>query len=82
VNPKGQLQELLQAISPRSPIYEVMSQTGPEHSKTFVVRAIWEGVELGQGTGKSKKQAETAAAIEAMNARRWETATVKVAAND
>src|SRR3954465_13753186 len=72
VNPKGQLQELLQAISPRSPIYEVISQTGPEHSKTFIVRATWEGIELGQGTGKSKKQAETAAAIEAMREKRWE----------
>ena len=38
-------------------------RTGPEHAKTFVVRAVWEGIELGQGTGKSKKQAETAAAI-------------------
>jgi len=73
INPKGQLQELLQAISPRSPVYEVMSQTGPEHAKTFVVRAVWEGIELGQGTGKSKKQAEIVAAIEAMNERRWET---------
>jgi ribonuclease III len=72
INPKGQLQELLQAISPRSPVYEVMSQTGPEHAKTFVVRAIWEGIELGQGTGKSKKQAETAAAIQAMAQKRWE----------
>src|SRR5256714_14900353 len=72
VNPKGQLQELLQAISPRSPVYEVMSQTGPEHSKTFVVRAVWEGIELGQGKGKSKKQAETAAALEAMREKRWE----------
>jgi ribonuclease-3 len=85
VNPKGQLQELLQAISPRSPVYEVMSQTGPEHSKTFVVRAVWEGIELGQGTGKSKKQAETAAAIVAMNERRWEKAEIATArpvAND
>ena len=74
INPKGQLQELLQAISPRSPAYEVMSQTGPEHRKTFVVRAVWEGIELGQGAGPSKKQAETAAAIEAMAAKRWENA--------
>jgi ribonuclease-3 len=72
VNPKGQLQELLQAISPQSPVYEVLSQTGPEHSKTFVVRAVWEEIELGTGTGKSKKQAETTAAIEAMRERRWE----------
>jgi ribonuclease III len=72
INPKGQLQELLQSISPRSPAYELLSQTGPEHAKTFVVRAMWEGLELGQGTGKSKKQAETAAAIQAMVERRWE----------
>ena len=76
VNPKGQLQELLQAISPRSPAYEVISQTGPEHQKTFIVRALWEGIELGQGTGRSKKQAETAAAIEAMEAKRWESSMV------
>ena len=78
VNPKGQLQELLQAISPRSPVYEVVSQTGPEHSKTFVVRAVWEEIELGQGTGKSKKQAETTAAIEAMRERRWEKVSALV----
>jgi ribonuclease III len=57
-----------------------MSQTGPEHAKTFVVRAVWEGIELGQGTGKSKKQAEIVAAIEAMTERRWEN--LKIAASD
>ena len=74
INPKGHLQELLQAISPRSPVYEVISQTGPEHQKTFVVRAVWEGITLAEGTGKSKKQAETAAAEAAMRHRRWEPA--------
>jgi ribonuclease-3 len=72
VNPKGQLQELLQAITSRSPVYEVVSQSGPEHEKTFVVRAIWESIVLGDGTGRSKKQAETAAALEALRQRRWE----------
>ena len=72
INPKGHLQELLQAISPRSPVYELISQTGPEHEKTFVVRAVWEGIMLGEGTGRSKKQAETAAAEEAMRQKRWE----------
>jgi ribonuclease III len=74
INPKGQLQELLQSISPRSPVYEVLSQTGPEHEKMFVVRAVWEGITLGEGTGRSKKQAETVAAVEAMQQRRWEQA--------
>jgi ribonuclease-3 len=72
INPKGQLQELLQAISPRSPVYEVISQTGREHEKTFVVRAVWEGIILGEGTGRSKKLAETAAAVEAMQEKRWD----------
>jgi ribonuclease III len=71
INPKGQLQELLQAISPRSPGYELISQTGPEHQKTFIVRVTWEGIDLGQGTGRSKKQAETAAATEALKSRKW-----------
>lgn len=72
INPKGHLQELLQAISPRSPIYESISQAGPEHAKTFVVRVIWEGTNLGEGTGRSKKFAETAAAVEALKLRKWE----------
>jgi ribonuclease III len=71
VNPKGQLQELVQAISPKSPIYEIISQTGPEHQKQFVAKVIWEGIELGSGQGLSKKQAETAAALNALDARLW-----------
>jgi ribonuclease-3 len=71
INPKGQLQELLQSISPQSPVYELLSQSGPEHEKTFVVQALWEGMVLGQGSGHSKKQAETAAALEALELKRW-----------
>jgi len=71
-NPKGDLQELLQSISPRSPSYELVSQSGPEHEKTFVSEVVWEGIVLGQGTGRSKKQAETAAALEALQLKRWE----------
>jgi ribonuclease-3 len=71
INPKGQLQELLQSISPVSPVYETISQTGPEHDKTFVVQVAWEGTVLGKGSGQSKKQAETAAALEALELKRW-----------
>lgn len=71
-NPKGDLQELLQSISPRSPLYELVSQSGPEHEKTFVSEVLWEGIVLGEGTGRSKKQAETAAALEALQLKRWE----------
>ena len=74
INPKGNLQELLQSISPRSPAYELVSQSGPEHDKRFVVQAVWEGIVLGNGSGKSKKQAETAAAEQAMQLKRWKKA--------
>lgn len=61
-NPKGQLQELLQAINPTSPRYEVISQTGPDHAKNFVCAVLWCGQELGRGSGRSKKEAEVEAA--------------------
>lgn len=72
INPKGDLQELLQSISPHSPIYEMVSQSGPEHEKTFVSQVVWEDIVLGEGRGRSKKQAETAAALEALQLRHWE----------
>ena len=72
INPKGNLQELLQSISPCSPAYELVSESGPEHDKTFVVKCVWEGLLLGQGSGRSKKQAETSAAADAMEKKVWE----------
>ena len=73
-NPKGQLQELLQAISPLSPVYPILSSAGPEHQKDFVAQVTWNGIELGEGRGHSKKDAETAAARDALNKRNWEAA--------
>lgn len=70
-NPKGQLQELLQAISPQSPTYPIISQSGPEHEKHFVAKIVWCGKELGEGSGRSKKEAEVAAAREALRQQRW-----------
>lgn len=71
VNPKGTLQEILQAIEPCAPAYEVVEQTGPDHSKHFVSKVIWSGIELGRGEGLSKKQAQVAAASDALDQRLW-----------
>ncbi|MEO5717162.1 MAG: ribonuclease III [Chthoniobacterales bacterium] len=71
VNPKGQLQELLQAISPRSPSYELVSVQGREHERTFQVRVVWENQVLGEGSGRSKKQAESAAALATLKGQLW-----------
>jgi len=73
VNPKGKLQEKLQSISPSSPSYQVVAESGPEHLKSFVSVVSWEGLELGRGEGRSKKEAETAAAISALQQECWKS---------
>lgn len=70
-NPKGRLQELLQSISPQSPTYPIIDQSGPEHQKRFVAKIVWAGRELGEGMGRSKKEAETAAARDALSRQLW-----------
>ena len=72
MNPKGELQEFLQAIAPSSPAYRLIGQEGPDHLKSFLVEVTWEGITLGQGSGKSKQEAEISAATEALRERRWE----------
>jgi len=71
VNPKGQLQEILQSISPVSPNYQIVSEEGPDHQKSFVAKVTWEKLELGFGNGNSKKEAEIEAAREALANRGW-----------
>ena len=73
VNPKGKLQEILQAESPQSPQYNVVSETGPEHHKIFVSEVVWNGITLGQGSGNSKKEAEKVAAEHALHSKLWMT---------
>jgi ribonuclease III len=66
-NPKGELQELLQARSPEAPEYQVVSATGPDHDRIFECTVHHGGVELARGSGKSKKAAESDAALAALN---------------
>jgi ribonuclease-3 len=65
-NPKGELQELLQASSSVPPEYRVIAATGPDHDRMFECTVHHQGVELARGQGKSKKQAESDAALAAL----------------
>ncbi len=65
-NPKGELQELLQATSTEAPQYHVVSATGPDHDRVFECTVQHGGVELARGSGKSKKAAESEAALAAL----------------
>jgi ribonuclease-3 len=69
---KTQLQELAQSRLRASPRYRVVAEHGPDHSKVFDVEAEIKGEVVGRGTGRSKKDAEQAAAklaLDAMTAR-------------
>ena len=63
---KGALQEHLQKDGGDAPTYAIIEQSGPPHDRTFVAAVYRYGVELAQGTGRSKKQAEQAAALAAL----------------
>jgi ribonuclease-3 len=65
-NPKGELQEFLQARSPEAPEYQVVSATGPDHDREFECTVHHGGAELARGRGKSKKAAESDAALAAL----------------
>lgn len=69
-NYKSELLELAQARQLEIPRYEVISETGPGHNKTFTVKAIVDDIDRGTGTGKSKKEAEQRAAKEALKVLR------------
>ena len=61
---KTSLQELSAARRLGVPSY-VVTSTGPEHDKYFTARAVVNAVEYGQGSGRTKKEAEQHAAAAA-----------------
>lgn len=67
-NPKGSLQEKLQAEGDDPPLYRCVSESGPPHARVYEVVVEWQQRELGRGQGASKKEAETRAAEAALTA--------------
>ena len=63
---KTALQELVQRKPNQLISYEMLAQSGPDHDKTFVFRVLVNGVPVGEGSGRSKKEAEQMAAREAL----------------
>ena len=67
VDYKSKLQEYIQAESRKGVEYVLISETGPAHDKTFEMEVIHDGVKLGRGIGKTKKDAEQHAAKDALD---------------
>jgi len=71
-SPKSRLQEYTQRRWGTRPEYRLLEATGPDHEKSFQIEAWVDGQLMGRGAGSSRREAETAAAAEAMEAIRTE----------
>ena len=60
------LQEIVQEDGSGAVEYPLIREEGPDHNKSFTVKAVVNGTVCGQGTGHTKKAAEQAAAYEAL----------------
>lgn len=63
---KSKLQELVQTDK-KSVDYILVKEEGPSHDRTFTINVVVEGIVLGTGIAKTKKDAEQAAAKEALD---------------
>ena len=66
VDSKSQLQHEVQTRWHEIPRYRLVSAVGPDHAKTFTVEVVVLSEVLGRGEGRNKKQAELAAASQAL----------------
>ena len=64
-NAKEILQEYTQGIDKTLPVYTVVQETGPAHSKVFEVEVSYNNKVLAKGSGKTKKAAQIDAAYNA-----------------
>ncbi|MEX1143442.1 MAG: ribonuclease III [Anaerolineales bacterium] len=65
-DPKSLLQEWAQARGGDAPLYRIVSESGPDHSKFFEVEVVLEGRPVARGEGRSKQAASKIAAREAL----------------
>ncbi len=65
-DPKSVLQEQRQAERLSPPLYQVVAEHGRPHDRTFAIEVLLDGRVAGSGVGKSKKEAQQAAAEAAL----------------
>lgn len=64
---KSMFQELIQVDPHKRIVYQIVSEEGPAHSKTYQMSVLVDDIVYGSGIGKTKKDAEQKAALEALN---------------
>lgn len=71
INPKGELQAILQDILPETPAYQTEEQDSRESPERFTSSVFWQNHPIGSGKGASKRKAEVAAATDALHRQEW-----------
>ena len=66
VNPKSALQEWAQGQGRPLPTYKIVERTGSDHAPTFKVEVVVEGYDPERSSGRSRQEAEKAAAVALM----------------
>ncbi|MEN9338667.1 MAG: hypothetical protein RI945_392 [Candidatus Parcubacteria bacterium] len=68
---KSLVQEKSQDIYSLTPSYKVLSESGPDHDKKFVIAIYFGDDKIAEGEGRSKQEAETSAATNAIAKKGW-----------
>ena len=63
---KTTLQEHIQQRRNKGIVYELIDESGPDHDKRFTMRVLVDNQPIGEGAGRSKKEAEQQAAAAAL----------------
>ncbi len=68
---KSRFQEMAQEHANVTPTYETLGQEGPDHDRVFTVGVFLGKSKVADGKGRSKQEAEQAAAIKAVEIKGW-----------
>ena len=68
---KSRFQEVAQEKESVTPQYKTVQEVGPDHAKNFIVGVYLDDKKIGEGEGKSKQEAEQAAAQNALESKGW-----------
>ncbi len=71
LDPKSKFQEKSQEVYGVTPHYKVLSESGPDHAKEFVVGLYLHNELISRGKGTSKQEAQVAAAEEGLINKNW-----------
>ncbi|MFH1456791.1 MAG: ribonuclease III [Patescibacteria group bacterium] len=71
IDAKSLFQEQSQEKVGITPSYQVISESGPDHNKTFVIGVYLEDELVAEGTGTSKQEAQMSAAENGLDTKKW-----------